>query len=90
VIADDQYDIWRMATSIHHIARENGNSSAQLEAELVHEFTGSYLKQLHQRSQAGQKGPKSYTIARASGCLKVFLQQIDQDNSQARRKMLEK
>ena len=46
VIADYQYVVWRVATSVILIARENGKSKKNDERDLVLAFAKSYLKQL--------------------------------------------
>lgn len=43
IIADYQFDLWRMAASIALIARENGNLSEKRLGDVIDEFSDSYL-----------------------------------------------
>ena len=62
VIADYQYDVWRMATSLILIARENGKSNKSDEEDFVLTFAKSYLKQLDKLRGRDKEDKIAYTI----------------------------
>lgn len=90
VIADYQYDLWRMATSLILIARENGKSKPNDEKQYVKTFARAYLKQLSKLRNSDVEAKIDYTIKWVSQPLKDFMKLIDVDNKLARQKMLKK
>ncbi|MCI5146288.1 MAG: DUF2252 domain-containing protein, partial [Candidatus Electrothrix sp. AR3] len=90
VIADYQYDIWRMAVSLILIARENGKSAKSDEKKIVLTFAESYLKQLNKLCKSDKEEEVVYTAKKTASPLKDFMQEIDRKNSAQRQKMLEK
>ncbi len=90
VIADYQYDLWRMATSLILIARENGKSKKSDEKDYVLTFAKSYLKQLDKLRSSDQEKKIAYTIKHTSSPLRDFIKEVDQDNTESRQEMLEK
>ncbi len=86
VIADYQYDIWRMATSLILIARENGKSKKEDEKDYVLTFAKSYLKQLDKLRGGDREKKITYTIKNTSSPLRDFIKEVDRDNA----KMLDK
>ncbi|MGK7895138.1 MAG: DUF2252 domain-containing protein [Xenococcus sp. (in: cyanobacteria)] len=90
LIADYQYDLWRMATSLILIARENGKSKKSDEKDYVLTFAKSYLKQLHKLRSSDQEEKIAYTIKKTSSPLRDFIEEVDQDNTESRKEMLEK
>jgi uncharacterized protein (DUF2252 family) len=81
LIADYQLDVWRMATSLALIARENGFSSAADEASFLDAFTESYLDAM--ASYAGNSGEttKKFTSSNTYGLLDDFLADVAASNS---------
>ena len=87
LIADYQLDVWRAATSLALIARENGFSSAADEAALLDALSESYLDAM--ASYAGNSGEttKRFTAGNTYGLLDDFL--VDVAASNSRVKMLD-
>ena len=83
----DQYGIWRMATSLVLVARQN-KLSAEIQKEAVDAFARSYLTRL--TSDAGNEKALStyFTKRNTSKTLKKFLKQVEQENN--RKVMLKK
>jgi uncharacterized protein (DUF2252 family) len=90
VIADYQYDVWRMATSLILIARENGKSKKSDEKDLVWTFAQSYLKHLYRLCKNVQEKKVVYTTNQTISPLKDFMKEIDRKKAEARLKMLDK
>ncbi len=90
MIADYQYDVWRMATSLILIARENGKSKKTDEEDFVLTFAKSYLKQLDKLRGSDKEEKIAYTIQNTSSPLKDFMKEVDGGNTEARQEMLEK
>ncbi|MGB5712191.1 MAG: DUF2252 family protein, partial [Waterburya sp.] len=90
VIADYQYDVWRIATSLILIARENGKSKKTDEEDLVLTFAKSYLKQLDKLRGSDKEEKIAYTIQNTSSPLKDFMKEVNRGNTEARQEMLEK
>ncbi len=90
VIADYQYDVWRIATSLILIARENGKLKKTDEEDLVLTFAKSYLKQLDKLRGSDKEEKIAYTILNTSSPLKDFMKEVNRGNTEARQEMLEK
>jgi uncharacterized protein (DUF2252 family) len=90
VIADYQYDLWRMAVSIVLVARQDDNTklSDKDQAEVIDAFASSYLDQL--RSYVKKDGSEDTMVLDASntdGPLAAFLK--DPKKKRSRVKMLD-
>ena len=90
VIADYQYDLWRMAVSIVLVARQDDNTklSDKDQAEVIDAFASSYLDQL--RSYVKKDGSEDTMVFDASntdGPLAAFLK--DPKKKRSRVKMLD-
>lgn len=87
VLANYQYDIWRMATSILLIARENDGFSNSDQEIFVDAFTENYLDTI--ADVRGNSSETSITLNASNtyGLLDDFLRDVEQ--SQSRVKMLD-
>jgi uncharacterized protein (DUF2252 family) len=89
VIADYQYDLWRMAVSIVLVARRHDDLSSKQQEDVVDRFTESYLDQL--ASYADDEEDREYRVVfdrdHTYGRLDNFLEEVEEESS--RRKMLE-
>ncbi len=82
IIADYQYDVWRLAASMVLASTENQFSKKD-QKDLVYAFAESYLKTLFK-----QKPITHFTTKNTYGVLKDFLKRVEKKNS--RQKMLSK
>jgi uncharacterized protein (DUF2252 family) len=89
VIADYQYDLWRMAVSIVLVARRHDDLSSKQQEDVVDRFTESYLDQL--ASYADDEEDREHRVVfdrdHTYGRLDNFLEEVEEESS--RRKMLE-
>lgn len=89
VIADFQYDLWRMAASICLIARENSKVSKKQEREYVATFTQAYIDHLKKLTKASVRD-LPYSQKNVSPPLQNFLKMLEEQRASARKKMLDK
>ncbi len=88
LIADYQYDIWRMAVSLVLAARETAILTASEQAQLIDTFSETYLDTLAAYRGNDNELKAVYDATNTYGRLDDFLLQTEQDNS--RIKMLDK
>jgi len=90
IVADYQFDLWRLAVSVVLIARANDNLSDSKTGEVLDAMSGKYLAAMHslmdQKDKDAEK--ESFTQDDTYGRLDEFLGAIEKDNS--REKMLNK
>ncbi len=87
VIADYQYDVWRMAVSLVLVARENGLSGSEQQT-VVDAFTENYLDTIAAVHGNDDELNTSFTASNTYGLLDNFLDDVEQNDS--RNKMLDK
>lgn len=84
VIANYQWDVWRMAISVALTAEENGRfSPADIEA-LVDAFSESYLDTMADHANDDDERSTSFTSDSTEGPLRDFLEQVERARSRAR------
>lgn len=88
VIGDYQLDLWRMATSLVLVARQNGGFSAAEEATLTDAFTDGYLDALSSYAGSDSERTRTFTADNTNGLLDDFLKDVAADRS--RKKLLDK
>lgn len=82
VIADYQYDLWRMAVSIVLVGR--GHKLDQDEQEDVCDsFAASCLLASSEYARAGGEAEAIFDQSNTNGALKNFLQEVEKENSRA-------
>ncbi len=87
IIADYQYDVWRMAISILLVLRETDAVKAKHHAAFVTEFAHAYLENLLHTS--GSEVPRQvFTQKTTDGKLSKFLKTVE--DKESRGKMLDK
>jgi len=89
IIADYQYDIWRMATSLVLIAHEEASTlDKKQQAEMLDTFSAAYLEAMTSYRGNDKETQQSFNKDNTDGKLDDFLVQTADDNS--RKKMLKK
>ena len=88
IIADYQYDVWRMAISIVIVARLNGDLSAKAQGKVVDAFAQSYLDTMADYRGNDLATKTIFNADNLSGQLKQFLKEVKIDDSRV--KMLNK
>ncbi|GAB6042391.1 DUF2252 domain-containing protein [Endothiovibrio diazotrophicus] len=88
VVADYQYDVWRMAVSLVLIARENNNLSSSEQQAMVDAFSEHYLDTLADVHGNNDELDAIYTKDNTYGRLDDFLDDVE--SGESRRKMLDK
>ncbi len=83
LIADYQYDVWRMATSLVLVMRENGDLSASTQADMVDAFSESYLDALASYHGNDDELGVVITAQNAYGRLDDFLGDVESGNSRS-------
>lgn len=86
--ADYQYDVWRMATSLVLIARENGGFNQNEQEDIVDAFSEAYLDAMADYRGNDDEIGLTFTAQNTYGKLDDFLENTENDNS--RREMLDK
>lgn len=81
LIADYQYDVWRMAVSIVLIARAHSALSLNEQAQLLDAFSETYLDHLAAYHGNNQELSARYTATTTYGLLDNFLRDVAQNNS---------
>lgn len=88
LMADYQYDLWRMAVSVCLDIRANGIFDFKAEKKAVKVFAKAYLKEIRNYAQGDIYEEIVLTRETAPGQLGKFLKKLEK--KQSRRKMLEK
>jgi uncharacterized protein (DUF2252 family) len=88
IIADYQFDLWRMAISIVLDCRDQGVFSAKKQRKALHLFAQSYLEEVIQPVDADKLDDPHFTKKTSTGLLKKFLKKVEKKKS--REKMLNK
>ncbi len=88
VIADYQYDVWRMAISLILIARENGKLSVKEQEQALDAFAKSYLNTLTDVQGNNKETATVFSKKNTHGKLNDFLKDVAKKGS--RTKMLKK
>jgi uncharacterized protein (DUF2252 family) len=88
MVADYQYDVWRMAVSLVLIARENNTLSASEQEDMIDAFSESYLDTMADYRGNDQEQDMYFTEANTYGKLDDFLDDVEDDESRV--KMLDK
>lgn len=83
VIADYQWDVWRMAISLALVAEENGGFSRDEVDDLVDAFTESYLDTLAGYRRNDDERATSFTRHNTYGLLDDFLEEVEETSSRA-------
>ena len=82
VVADYQLDLWRLATSINLIVRENDNNLSEEEvAQVLDAMSDSYLARMSHFVKCKSDMQELMTTENAYGKLKVFLQVIQEEKT---------
>ena len=84
VVADYQYDLWRLAVSLVLIARENGDLSSGAQEKVLDALAHNYLKTLAEFIGNDQAHRTAYTSKNTYGCLREFLQKVERQESRAK------
>ncbi len=87
IVADYQYDVWRLATSIVLVARGH-NYDEETTTEFVNSFSESYLDTLGSYCDSNEEEDTLFTSDNTQGPLKEFLKKVERKKS--REKMLSK
>lgn len=88
IIADYQYDVWRMAVSLVLVARENGNLSREQREDAIDAFTESYLDTLASYRDNNEETVVYFTKDNTYGRLDDFLKEVEGDEDYGRAAML--
>jgi uncharacterized protein (DUF2252 family) len=88
MVADYQYDVWRMAVSLVLIARENGDLSQSEQETMIDAFSESYLDSMADYRGNDNETGVYFTKSNTYGKLDDFLDDVEDDNSRV--KMLDK
>ncbi len=88
IIADYQYDIWRMATSIVLVARLNGDLSDDQQEDVVDAFSQTYLDTLDDYRGNDKAVTVFFSKKNTYGQLDDFLKKVEKEDS--RIEMLDK
>ncbi len=88
IVADYQFDLWRMAVSILLDCRDNGVFDASAEKKAVKKFADAYRKELVKHSDEDLSNEVHFTKSTTEGLLKKFLKKVEKKKN--RPKMLEK
>ncbi len=88
IIADYQYDVWRMAVSLVLLARQNGGFSRKKQEAVVDAFAEAYLDALVAYRGNDRACETYFTEDNTYGKLNDFLRRVEK--SESRKKMLAK
>ena len=88
LVADYQYDLWRMAISVVLDMRANDEFDFDTQKKAVQKFAKAYLKEIREYAKNDIREEMIYTKKSTSGILKGFLEKVEKKNS--RSKMLNK
>jgi len=84
IIADYQYDLWRMATSLVLISRDHGNSSKHAENAIIDAFAESYLDAMADYRGNDDEKRTAFTRANVTRRLATFLDEVAAKKSRER------
>lgn len=84
MIADYQWDLWRMAVSIALVAERNGGFSPDQIDALIDAYTESYLDTVADHAGGDGERPRSFTRESTVGPLRAFLTRVEEERSRAR------
>lgn len=87
-IANYQFDLWRMASSLVLIARENEFTDMDFFKHIINSFSDGYIDTLKDYNKHGKKVLRKITKKNAYGKLDETMKQVEKKDS--REKMLEK
>lgn len=87
MVADYQYDVWRMAVSLVLVARENGVFGSSQQEAFVECFATSYIAALEECRGNALEKETSFSVDNAYGRLDDFL--ADVSESESRQEMLD-
>jgi uncharacterized protein (DUF2252 family) len=88
IVADYQFDLWRMAISILLDCRDNGVFEDLPQKKALNVFAQAYLDEMSQHNDDDPNNEVHLTKATADGLLRKFLKKVEKKKS--RLKMLEK
>ncbi len=88
IIADYQYDLWRLAVSLVLIARENGDLSHSSQEKVIDDLAETYLETLARFVGNRKADETCYTSGNTGKPLKKFLAKVEKKKS--RGKLLQK
>ncbi len=84
IIADFQYDVWRLGISLILINHENSDIAEEDHPEIVEAYAKEYLKTMVSFVENNEEIELYFSERTASGLLKKFIKQVDQTYSQKR------
>ncbi len=87
MVADYQYDVWRMATSLILVAHENGDLSQSQQAAMLDAFSEAYLDAMANYRGNNDEDSIYFTKTNTYGLLDDFLAEAESKNS--RKEMLD-
>jgi uncharacterized protein (DUF2252 family) len=83
IVADYQYDLWRMATSLAIIARDNAIKPKHW-GKLIDAFTLAYLSEIAALVGNDRETQIFFTVENTYGKLDNFLREVENENSRER------
>ena len=83
MVADYQYDVWRMAASLVLIARENGDLSRSSQETMIDAFSEAYLDAMAAYRGNNNETTTEFTKSNTYGQLDDFLADVAAKNSRA-------
>ncbi|NVB42601.1 DUF2252 domain-containing protein [Pseudenhygromyxa sp. WMMC2535] len=81
VIADYQWDLWRMATSLVLVAEDNGGFSSSDIDDFLDAFTEHYLDAMADYAANDDENSTRFTAANTYGLLDDFLDEVEDEGS---------
>lgn len=84
IVADYQYDLWRLAVSLVLIARENGDLSAGAQENVLDALASSYLRTLTKFIDNHKAHKTAYTRENTYGRLHKFLKEVEKKQSRVK------
>ena len=88
IVADYQFDLWRMAVSIILDCRDNNVFDKSVQKKAVKVFSKAYIKEMMTHQSDDPNNEVHLTKKTAEGLLKKFLEKVEKKKS--RKKMLDK
>ncbi|MDJ0508357.1 MAG: DUF2252 family protein [Crocosphaera sp.] len=88
LVADYQYDVWRMAISLVIIARETHKFSSPEQEQVIEAFAQYYLETLAKCAEDKQAKKAEFSKKNTYAALDDFLEEVEEENS--RKEMLDK
>ena len=84
IIGDYQYDLWRLATSIELVARENGGLSASATAGIVDRLIAGYLGAMNEHMAGDSENDAVFDAAALEQPLRGFIEDVAADSSRTK------